>query len=453
SSFHSSRNRAGVAELGEIIIELTPSETRDAAYGSRELVFEMRNLVPPIPEAEQLNFSFTRGGARAAMTIELSHPDVEMLKEASRELQIKLASFEGLYDIADSYEKAYDEFELDLKPEAEFLGVTASNLAQQVRTAFFGSEVQRIQRGRDEIRVMVRYPEAERRSLGSLQSMMIRTANGIEVPFETVAEIVPGRSLPSIQRVDRKRIIQVSADGDTQELDIESMEQEILEVFLPELAATRYPGMQFGVRGYSAMARDNQREMILGIYFILVVIYALLAIPFRSYFQPIIVMSAIPFGVVGAIMGHYIMAKVFGFNNGDPIITQRSIFGMMALSGVVVNDSLIMVHFMNRKVKEGMPLNEAVRLAGVRRFRPILLTSLTTFFGLAPLMFETSPQAADLVPMVISLAWGIVFATAITLVLVPVLVLVYNDIQQGFYKLYNIKPHAHDDEEELISHA
>jgi multidrug efflux pump subunit AcrB len=277
--------------------------------------------------------------------------------------------------------------------------------------------------------------------------MMIRTADGTEVPFETVAEIVPGKSLPSIERIDRKRVIQVSADGDTQELDIESMEREILEEFLPELAITKYPGMEFGVRGYSAMARDNQREMIVGIYIILAVIYALLAIPFRSYFQPIIVMSAIPFGVVGAIVGHYIMATVFGWNNGVPIITQRSIFGMMALSGVVVNDSLVMVHFMNRKVKEGMSLNEAVRLTGVRRFRPILLTSLTTFFGLAPLMFETSPQAADLVPMVISLAWGIVFATAITLILIPVLVLVFNDLQQAFYKLYNIDPHTHDEEE------
>ncbi|MCZ6673751.1 MAG: efflux RND transporter permease subunit, partial [Verrucomicrobia bacterium] len=368
---------AGVAEVGEILIELTPSETRDVDYGGRELVAEMRNLVPPMPEAEQLNFSFQRGGGRAAMTFKLVHPDVEMLKAASADLQRKLASFEGLYDIADSYERANDEFELDLKPEAEYLGVTASNLAQQVRTAFFGSEAQRIQRGRDEIRVMVRYPESERRSLGSLQTMMIRTANGTEVPFETVAEIIPGRSLPSIQRVDRKRIIEVTADGDTQELDIESMEAEILEVFIPELVATKYPGMQIEVSGRAAESRENQREMIMGIYFILVVIYALLAIPFRSYFQPIIVMSAIPFGVVGAILGHYFMARFFGFNNGVPIITQQSIFGMMALSGVVVNDSLVMLHFMNRKVKEGMPLSEAVRIAGVRRFRPILLTSLT----------------------------------------------------------------------------
>jgi multidrug efflux pump subunit AcrB len=438
---------AGVAEMGEILIELTPSETREVNYGSRELVSEMRNLVPPMPEAEQLNFSFERGGGRAAMTFELIHPNVDMLKKASGDLQRKLSRFEGLYDIADSYERANDEFELDLLPEAEYLGVTASNLAQQVRTAFCGSEAQRIQRGRDEIRVMVRYPESERRSLGALQTMMIRTANGTEVPFETVAKVVPGKSLPSIQRIDRKRIIQVVADGDAGELDIPAIELEIMEDYLPELAATIYPGLQFEVSGRAAEERENQHQMLLGIYFILVVIYALLAIPFRSYFQPIIVMSAIPFGVVGAIVGHYFMAKVFGFNNGSPIITQQSIFGMMALSGVVVNDSLVMVHFMNAKTREGMPLEEAVRLAGVRRFRPILLTSLTTFFGLAPLMFETSPQAAVLVPMAISLAWGIVFATVITLVLVPVLVLVYNDILTGLYKIYNIDPHAHNEDE------
>lgn len=443
------RSSSGVDELGEVLIELTPSETREADYGSRDLVLDMRTLTPPIPEAEMLNFSFGRGGGRAAMTFELVHPNIDMLKSASYDLQKKLATMEGLFDITDSYERANDEFELDLKPEAEYLGVTATNLAQQVRTSFFGSEAQRIQRGRDEVRVMVRYPEEERRSLGSLQTMMIRTANGTEVPFGTVAEIIPGKSLPSIQRVDRKRIIQVSADGDAETLDIETMEAEILEEFLPELAATKYPGMEFGVRGFGAEARDNQKEMIMGIYFILAVIYALLAIPFRSYFQPIIVMSAIPFGVVGAIVGHWIMAVCFGWNNGDAIVTQTSIFGMMALSGVVVNDSLVMVHYMNSKTKEGMTLNEAVRTAGVRRFRPILLTSLTTFFGLLPLMFEDSPQAAFLVPMAISLGWGIVFATVVILILIPVLVLVYNDILMAFYKVYNIDPHQSDEEAHL----
>ena len=437
---------AGFPELGEILIELTPSETRDSSYSGRELVTDLRRLVPPIPEAEQLNFSFSRFDTGTAIGFELVHPDIDMLKEASAELQRKMASYDGLYDIEDSYERASEEYELDLKPEAEYLGITAVNLAQQVRTAFFGSEVQRIQRGRDEVKVMVRYPESDRRSLGSLQTMMIRTANGTEVPFDTVAEIVPGKSLPSIKRIDRKRIIEVRADADTLVTDTESIQLEILDEYLPELAATRYPGMEFGLQGFAAENRDNIEEIIVGILVILGAIYALLAIPFRSYVQPLIVMSAIPFGVVGALMGHWIMANIFGWNGGVSIMTMQSIFGMMALSGVVVNDSLVMVHFMNRKVKEGMPLNEAVRMAGVRRFRPILLTSMTTFFGLCPLMFETSPQAAFLVPMAISLGWGIAFATVITLVLVPVLVLIYNDIKQALFKFYGIDPLKHIEE-------
>ncbi len=432
----------GVDELGEIIIEISPILTQKYNYSSNNLVAELRERVPPIPEAETLSFSFQFGGDEGAMNFELVHPDIDLLKSASADLQKKLESFEGIFDVSDSYENASEEYELDLKPEAKYLGVTATQLAQQVRTAFFGTEAQRIQRGRDEIRVMVRYPLEERRSLGSLQSMMIRTAIGTEVPFETVAEVVPGKSLPNIRRVDRKRNIQVTADADTEKLDVESIEMEILDEFLPELVATKYPGMEFDVRGRAAEARENTKEMITGIYIVLAVIYALLAIPFRSYFQPLIVMSAIPFGIVGAIMGHWIMALVFNWNAGDPKLFQSSVFGMMALSGVVVNDSLVMVHFMNRKIKEGLSIGEAVRLAGVRRFRPILLTSLTTFFGLVPLMFESHPTASFLIPMAISLGWGIIFATSITLVLVPVLVLIYDDIAQAIFKFYDIDPIA-----------
>jgi multidrug efflux pump subunit AcrB len=446
---------SGVDEVGEVIIELAETATLGVDYGTQQFVEELRKMVPPIPEAEELTFSFERGGGGGAMTFELIHPNIDSLKAASAQLQQKLESFDGLFDINDSYERANDEFELDLKPEAEYLGITATQLAQQVRTAFFGAEAQRIQRGRDEIRVMVRYPEKDRRSLGSLQDMMIRTANGVEVPFETVAQVIPGKSMPTIRRVDRKRIIQVNADGDADKMDIASIETEILEQFLPELVATQYPGMEFDIRGRAAEARDNNHELIMGIYFVLGIIYALLAIPFRSYFQPLIVMSAIPFGMVGAILGHWIMAMFFGWNDGVPLLYQSSIFGMMALSGVVVNDSLVMVHFMNTKVKEGMPLNEAVRMAGVRRFRPILLTSLTTFFGLAPLMFETHTTASFLIPMAISLGWGIIFATTVTLILIPVLVLIADDCKQAFFNLYNIDSHAHNEgeEEKVVSPA
>jgi multidrug efflux pump subunit AcrB len=438
--------KAGVAELGEILIELTPAEIREASYSSRDLVNEMRELVPLIPEAEQFNFSYVKDESQV-LSFSLALPDVERLKEASADLQEKLASFEGLYDIEDSYERSNEQFNLDLRPEAEFLGVTAANLAQQVRTAFYGTEAQRIQRGRDEIQVMVRYPEKDRQSIAALNRMMIRTANGTEVPFATVASISTDKSLRSIKRKDRKRVIGVYANGDPDQLDVASMENEILDDFLPRLAATKYPGMTFEPTGRSAKIRKDNESMIRGVFMVIAVIYTLLAIPLKSYIKPLIVMSAIPFGVVGAIAGHWIMATLFGFNNGNPIITQTSIMGMMALSGVVINDSLVMVDFMNQQLKKGVSLEEVVRLAGVRRFRPILLTSLTTFFGLMPLMFEDSPQAAWMIPMAVSLGWGIVFATAITLLLVPALILIFNDFNQFLYKLYGIDIMAHDGED------
>lgn len=428
---------AGVAELGEVLLELTPSEIRDVAYSSRDLVNELRPLAPAIPEAENYSFSYTRDESEV-MSFSLALPDVSKLKEASVDLQQKLASFEGLYDIEDSYERSNDQFNLDLKPEAEYLGITATNLAQQVRTAFYGTEVQRIQRGRDEIQVMVRYPEKERRSLASLNTMMIRTANGTEVPFETVASISSDKSLPTILRMDRKRVINVNANGDPDKLDVAAMEKEILNEFLPELAAAKYPGMTFEPSGRSARIRQANKDMQQGIYFVIAVIYALLAIPLKSYIKPLIVMSAIPFGVVGAIAGHWIMARIFGFNGGNPILTITSIMGMMALSGVVVNDSLVLVDFMNQQLKKGHSINKVVRQAAERRFRPILLTSLTTFFGLLPLMFEDSPQAVWMIPMAVSLGWGIVFATFITLILVPVLILIFNDVSQFFYHLYGL---------------
>ncbi|MDA0347811.1 MAG: efflux RND transporter permease subunit [Verrucomicrobia bacterium] len=441
---------AGVAELGEILIELTPSELSEVNYSSKDLVNELRDLVPPIPEAEQFNFSFMKDESQV-LSFNLAFHDVEKLKEASIDLQQKLNSFAGLYDIEDSYERSNEQFNLDLRPEAEYLGVTAVNLAQQVRTAFYGTEAQRIQRGRDEIQVMVRYPEKDRNSLASLNKMMIRTANGTEVPFETVATISTDRSLPSIKRMDRKRVVTVNANGDPEKLDVMSMENEILLEYLPQLVATKYPGMTFETTGKAAKIHKDNARMVRGIFIVIALIYAILAIPLKSYVKPLIVMSAIPFGVVGGIAGHWIMASIFGFNNGNPVLTQTSIMGMMALCGVVVNDSLVLVDFMNQQLKKGIPIGEVVRRAGERRFRPILLTSLTTFFGLMPLMFEDSPQAVWMIPMAISLGWGIVFATTITLLLVPVLILIFNDFHQFMCKLYEIDPGAHKEEEELAS--
>lgn len=451
-----SRPTAGIAEAGEVVIEMLPTEETGVEIGSRDISMALRERVGTIPEAETFSFSFSRGGG-GAMSIQLEGPSIDDLKEVSMELQKAMLGYEGLYDIEDSFERATEELELELKPAASNLGVTAQQLASQVRQAFFGSEAQKIQRGRDDVNVMVRYPREERRSLASLRSMMIRTQNGTEVPFEEVAQVVPGKALPSIRRVNRNRIIRVGADADTDTVDVDAIEADIIENVLPSILA-RYSGMSVSLEGRARESANNNAEMIKGVYLVLAAIYVLLAIPFRSYTQPFIVMSAIPFGIIGALGGHFIMnfllIDVFGRSNSPTeSVSMLSLLGMMALSGVVVNDSLVMVDFINQQLKKGMSVLEAVRLAGVRRFRPILLTSLTTFFGLLPLMFDPSSQSAFLIPMAVSLGWGIVFATGITLLLVPVVTLIFEDIRVLFCKLYDkpIELVSHEEEEELIS--
>ncbi len=440
---------AGIAEEGEVIIEMVANEAGTVAVGTRELTTDLRARVGPVPEAEQLNYSFARGSA-GSLSVQLLGPKIDDLVAVSKQLQKKMAEYPGLYDIQDSFETANQELELELKPQASNLGVTAQNLASQVRQAFFGSEAQRIQRGRDDVRVMVRYPEMERNSLAALKRMMIRTGTGQEVPFEEVANIVPGKALPSIRRVDRNRIVRVSAEGDPQSVDVDGIQEELTNIVVPQLLRD-YPTVKFSLEGRAAESRDNNAEFMSGCIFVLIAIYVLLAIPFRSYFQPFIVMSAIPFGIVGAILGHRIMHYTYGFigaaNDPAETITMLSLLGILALSGVVVNDSLVMVDFTNRKVKEGMSLSEAVRLAGVKRFRPILLTSLTTFSGLLPLMFEDSAQAQFLIPMAISLGWGVLFATFITLMLIPTVTLVFDDIRRFFAWTYNLAEYNDEGEE------
>ena len=444
---------AGIAEEGEVVIEMVSSDDGSIAIGVRELTTELRQRVGPVPEAEQLNFSFARGSA-GSLSVQLVGPRIEDLVAVSKLLQKKMTEYPGLYDIQDSFETANQELELELKPQASNLGVTAQNLASQVRQAFYGSEAQRIQRGRDDVRVMVRYPESERNSLAALKRMMIRTQSGQEVPFEEVANIVPGKALPSIRRIDRNRIIRVSAEGDPQAVDVDGIQEELNNVVVPMLLRD-YPTVQFSLEGRAAESRDNNEEFLSGCIFVLVAIYVLLAIPFRSYFQPFIVMSAIPFGIVGAILGHRIMHYIYGFigaaNDPAETITMLSLLGILALSGVVVNDSLVMVDFINQKVKAGMPLSEAVRLAGVKRFRPILLTSLTTFAGLLPLMFEDSAQAQFLIPMAISLGWGVLFATFITLMLIPTVTLIFDDIRRFFAWVYNKAEYSQESESDTVS--
>ena len=294
-----------------------------------------------------------------------------------------------------------------------------TDLARQARQSFFGSEAQRIQRGREDVRVMVRYPLRERSSLSNLESMRVRTPTGQEVPFSAVANMEQGRSFSTITRIDRNRTIRVTADANKEETNLQIIQEDVLN-FMPAIVS-KYNGMNFSLEGEAREQRESFSSVWLGSVFVLFAIYSLLAIPFKSYIQPLIVMSVIPFGLGGAIIGHLIM----GHN-----LSMMSVLGMLALSGVVVNDSLVLVDYINRKRREGVDLMEAVRNAGVARFRAIMLTSITTFAGLVPILWEKSTQAQFLIPMAISLGWGILFATFITLLLVPINYLLLEDLQR-----------------------
>lgn len=329
-----------------------------------------------------------------------------------------------MFDIADSFEGGKEEIRLKLKAEAEVLGITSQDLGRQVRQAFFGDQAQRIQRGKDDVRVMVRYPQEERQSISTIASMKIRLKNGTTVPFDAVAEVQNSRGFAKISRVDRQRTVSITADINKKTVDASALERDMQKKV--DEVVQKYPSVSFSLQGESRDTRETSGSLKSGLIFAFLAIYALLAIPFRSYLQPLIVMSIIPFGLAGAILGHIFMGMS---------MSMMSFFGMLALVGVVVNDSLVLVDYINKKRAAGVSLIEAVHTAGGARFRPIILTSLTTFAGLTPLIFEKSTQAQFLIPMAVSLGFGILYATLVTLFLVPANYLVLEDL----FSLYRKK--------------
>lgn len=418
---------AGVSSnVGEVAMRIIPPEDRSTDVTSQDLVQVWRQQIGMIPGAEELSFRAEIGRGGDPVDIRLSGTSFEDMGKVSAKIKERLATYQGVFAISDSFEDGKQEIKLSIRPEAEALGLTQFDLANQARQAFFGAEAQRIQRGREEVRVMVRYPEEERRSIANLEAMRVRTADGVEAPFSSVADVEIGRGFSTIRRVDRNRTISVTADVDKESVNMTAIEED-LRPFLTELVGD-YPGMNYSFEGESRERSDSFSSLRLGSLGVLFAIYSMLAIPFRSYIQPFIVMSVIPFGIVGAILGHMIMGMS---------LSLMSIFGMLALSGVVINDSLVMVDYINRRRREGMSILEAVRTAGSARFRPIILTSLTTFLGLMPLMFEKSTQAQFLIPMGVSLGFGILFATFITLLLVPINYLILEDIQRGISRLWH----------------
>ena len=409
------------SHLAECVIELAPGEERSISTVDISRIW--RELTGPIPGVKQITFDsdlFTTG---APIEIQLSSVNRDDLKDVTTILKDKLQTYAGVFDIKDSFSAGKDEIKLNLRPEAQNYGITMASLARQVRQAFYGDEVQRVQRGRDEVKVFLRYPKEERVSLNNLEQMMVRVGNNIEVPLGQVAAGELSSGYSTITRTDRKRSISVTADVDLSEANA----NEILAKFevdhiIPILRD--YPSVNYSFEGEQREQRDTLGSLFKNFALALFVVYVLLAVPFKSYLQPLIIMSAIPFGFTGAVIGHIIM----GMN-----LAVLSIIGIVALSGVVVNDSLVMVDFINRyKREDGKTSLEAALAAGPRRFRPILLTSITTFVGLFPLLIEKSVQAQFLVPMAISLAYGVLFATLITLILVPTSYLIIDDIKKFF---------------------
>ncbi|MEM9594969.1 MAG: efflux RND transporter permease subunit [Acidobacteriota bacterium] len=408
------------SHLAEVNVELLSSEVRGAA--SDDLKNRWRELVGEVPGAVALTYTASLFDAGDAVSVQLAHQEFDVLLEAVEALKGTVAEYPGTFDIADSFLTGKKELKLGLTDEGRALGLTLQGLARQVRQGFYGEEAQRIQRGRDDIRVMVRYPEAERRSLGDIEGMRIRLQDGSEVPFATVATVEEGRGYAVIDRTDRRRVVTVTADVDEALTGANALNADLRADVLPRLVAD-FPGLTFDFEGEQREQQDSLGSLGTNFAVALLVIFALLAIPFRSYSQPLIIMTAIPFGFVGAAFGHLLM----GMN-----LSILSFFGIVALTGVVVNDSLILIDLINRERKRGVPIDVAIRDAGKRRFRPILLTTLTTFMGLSPMILETSLQAKFLVPMAISLGFGVVFATAITLVLVPVIYRILEDIHDAF---------------------
>jgi multidrug efflux pump subunit AcrB len=429
SHFGRGATRGTGAHLAQIWVQLLESEERELS--TAKLTRKWRKKVGNIPDAESITYRAEIHSAGNPIEVHLSLDDHDQLMAAADELKAELRRIPGVFDISDSFLPGKREMQLKLKPAARSLGVTLDDLARQVRHAFYGAEALRMQRGKDEIKVMVRYPEAERKSLGFVEDMRIRTPGGREVPFKQVAEVNMDQGYATIERAQRLRVIKVSADVNEDITNANEVRTELAAGFLANLKSN-FPDLRYTIEGEGKQQKESLSDVKKGVYIALFGIYALLAVPFRSFTQPFIVMLAIPFGIVGAVAGHLIM----GYN-----ISLLSLFGMVGLAGVVVNDSLVLIYAANRLRRQGHHAQSAVIQAGGLRFRAILLTSLTTFAGLTPMLLERSVQAQFLIPMAVSLGFGVLFGTFVTLLLIPCGYAIREDIVNLFSLNRAVSPH------------
>ena len=407
------------ANQADVRIYLTPPDKRPMS--TAKVTERWRERVGIIPGLESILFESDAGGPGRgpAISVELSHKNIDLLEKAAADVAQALGFYPIVKDIDDGFAPGKQQIDFQIKPEARSIGLRSKEVARQIRHAYYGAEALRQQRGRNEVKVMVRLPKDERVFEYDLEEMILRTPTGSEIPLRYAVTINRGRAYTDISRRDGRRMVNVTAD-----VRPRSKAGQVLQSLKSETLPTlqkKYPGLTFSFEGRQAERRESMQSLMRGLLTALLVIFAMLAVPLNSYIQPVIIMSAIPFGIVGAVIGHLIM----GYS-----LSVLSMFGVVALCGVVVNDSLVLIDFANRKERTGMSSRDAVHQAGIHRFRPVILTTLTTFGGLSPMIFETSRQARFLIPMAVSLGYGILFATLITLVLVPSLYLIVEDIKQ-----------------------
>jgi multidrug efflux pump subunit AcrB len=421
------------SHIGGVVIETYGPEERSLDVNTVDMAAVWRQRIGPILGAEEITFRAEIIRSGDPIDIQITGTDPKELLGFSEKIKEHLSKYPALFDINDSLDSGRNEIQLRLKPEARQLGVTVNDLASQVRQSFYGDEVQRIQRGRNEVKVMLRLPRDERRNLATLETMRVRTAAGLEIPFSSVAEATVVKSFTSIKRVDRRRALNITADADKNSTDIEALRAEI-KTYIDELLVS-HSHVRWTFEGEARQQQESGSQMIISLLIVLGGMYVLIAIPFRSYTQPFIVLLVIPFGIVGAVIGHLI--------HGLPLSIMSS-FGILGVCGVVVNDTLVLVDEINDLRAKGMPLREAVQKGGVLRFRAIFLTQITTFFGLVPLIFSgtwladlfpfffssgaQSTHAQFLTPVSVAMGYGSLFATVITLFLVPLTYIAMSDL-------------------------
>ncbi|MBU0945681.1 MAG: efflux RND transporter permease subunit [Proteobacteria bacterium] len=409
--------------LGSVQIILLPSE--DRGIHSNDLLIAWEKELGTIPGVKSLTFEgMAAGPSGAELEVWMQGRNMDDLVKASESLQESLAEFQGVYQIRSDYSQGKNELQLSLKPEATTLGLSVDDLARQINAGFFGQEAFRLQRGSDDIRVKVRYPAAERSRMSDFEKVHIRTADGQEIPLLSVANISFAPGYSTISRTDGMRRIVVTAEVDSHKANSGEIFEELARTTFRELKG-KYPDLYLSMQGSKKNTRESFSSLKVGFPIALVGIFVIIATMFRSYVQPFIILFTIPFGIIGAIAGHLLM----GYN-----LSMMSIFGMVALSGVVINDAIVLIERVNRNLEEGMALFNAIIQGGARRFRAIFLTSISTVGGLAPLIMETDMQAKFLIPMALSVAGGVIFATGLTLVLIPSLLVILNDLRRVVVK-------------------